>query len=174
MSPFDPENYGPVFAGLLRPPRLMPLGPGTPNQSARGQLDQLAAAFNHAKVHDGDMADCCRAAVWLLHDFADQAHAICQEIHTPSGSWWHAILHRREPDYGNSKYWFHRVGAHPLLPTLAAATPALGYTFTSPEAFVDFCEQARGADEALARQVQQLEWQLLFDWCYRRAAGASP
>jgi hypothetical protein len=84
-------------------------------------------------------------------------------------------MHRREPDPWNSKYWWRKVGPHPVLDQLRERAPALGYAFTTPEAFVDFCEKVRGsgtADEELAKRVQLLEWQLLFDYCYRRATGA--
>jgi hypothetical protein len=81
-------------------------------------------------------------------------------------------MHRREPDPSNSKYWWRRVGPHPVLARLRELAPALGYRYTTPEAFVDVCERARGAggpDEDLARRVQLLEWRLLFDHCYRAA-----
>ena len=92
----------------------------------------------------------------------------------PTGSWLHGIMHRREPDAFNSKYWWRRVGPHPVFKILAERATPLGYAFTSPEAFVDFCERVRGtgsADEDVARRVQLLEWELLFDHCFR-AAGA--
>ena len=47
----------------------------------------------------------------LWHTKADnwvQAHNIAQDIHTPMGSWIHALLHLIEGDIGNAGYWFSR------------------------------------------------------------------
>ena len=47
--------------------------------------------------------------------FLEPSHTISQGISSPSGSYWHGIMHRREPDYANAKYWFRRVGPAPDL-----------------------------------------------------------
>ena len=84
-------------------------------------------------------------------------------------------MHRREPDAFNSKYWWRKVGPHPVLAQLQERSRELEYRFTTPSAFVDECERVRGRGdgaEDAARRVQLLEWRLLFDWCYRKAVGA--
>lgn len=161
MTPFhfDPSAYGPAVAALLVEPRLMPLGPGTPVAAVRPQLAVL------------DLPPACAAGLWLYFDFLDESHKISQDDESdPDRNFWHAIMHRREPDPSNSKYWWRRVGSHPVLRQLVEQGPALGYTYTNPFDFVDFCERVRDSgttDEELAKRVQLVEWQLLFDHCYR-------
>lgn len=160
----NPSPFPPAIAELLSQLPLAPLGPGTPDASVRGKLTALK-----------NVDACCRAGLWLAFNFLTESHSISQEDEGhPDRDFWHAVMHRREPDAFNSKYWWRRVGSHPVLDQLREQSPSQGYAFTTPEAFVDFCEKARGtgsADEELARRVQQLEWRLHFDWCWRKAVG---
>lgn len=152
VKPLDLSAYGTTIASLLTE-RLPELGPGSPNEAMRAALAAVEAPT------------ACKAGLWLLHDFLDESHSISQADHSAEGSFWHAIMHRREPDPSNSKYWWRRVGPHPVLKQLRDA----GVGFTSAEAFVDECERVRGSgspDEDRAKQIQLLEWKLLFDWCW--------
>ena len=48
--------------------------------------------------------------------------------------------------------------------------PALRKSAWDAFAFVDWCEKCAGESSAQAdacRRVQLLEWQILFDWCWR-------
>lgn len=183
---FDAGVYGPVFEGLLNEARLNPLDGGEPNEAARSALEALTVegAFEGRRVADADMARACISGAWLYHNFLDASHTISQGIATPTGSFWHGIMHRREPDFSNSKYWFKKVGAHPVYGPLGEAAAALaqgadesaaflaGGEAWDPFAFVDLCEAClagRSAAEALCRQVQQREFELLFDYCYKKA-----
>jgi hypothetical protein len=176
------------IASLIVPEHLNDLGPGRPNLAVCDQLRSVAQRFA-AKVKDRNFANTCYAGLWLLHDFHDESHAISQDLHTIEGSYWHGILHRREPDCWNAKYWFRRVPTHPIFAELAtdsatmtrdAGTPTgseylLRQSSWDAAAFVDLCESAANGSDALTmlcRRIQRREWDLLFAYCYQRAFNA--
>lgn len=119
----------------------------------------------------------CVAGMWLYHDQLDEAHTVAQSLDTPEGSFWHGILHRREPDAANAAYWMRRVGKHPVFPGLRDAVSALGGSFRvgtewDALAWIDFWESTRkrpgSPDHTLALEIQRLEWQALFDYCHEK------
>ena len=178
---FEPAAYGPVLAGAIGEEPLAPLHAGTLSSEARERLSPLTAAtaFAHTRVTDRDMADCCLAGVWLLHDGLDPAHRLCQGVDTPTGSYWHGVVHRREGDFSNANYWFHRAGAHPAGAAIAQAANAsrltrdlaTGGEWNAP-GFVTLCQRALDDPCELQQaclRLQQAEWRALFDWCYHAA-----
>jgi hypothetical protein len=186
----DSKKYGSRCANLLQGNRLCELGPGVPNQAVYATLRELKASdlFDDCTVIDPQMADCCLSGLWLAHNFLDQSHTISQGVPTASGSFWHGIMHRREPDYANAKYWFRRVGEHPVFPSLASRAGELAAQHPvddraaflvdcanwDPFAFVDLCQAVavgRASSGLLCRHVAWAEWELLFDYCYRAASG---
>ena len=171
---FDPRNYGSGVAAILLEEgrRLMPLANDRSiSTSARDMIRQNGAGlFPDARVPEAAVA-----GLYFYLGCWDDAHDAAQNIASPEGSYWHAMVHRQEPDAGNAGYWFHRVGAHPIFPALRETALEIGVNFGprwKPEAFLDFCEKARrqaaSALERQAREIQRTEWQLLFDHSARR------
>ena len=190
MIPFNPNEYGNSVADLIQQDRLCELGPGNANDSVFHQLRQLnvETVFEGKSIVNRDMARCCLSAVWLWHDYLEESHNISQSIGNSSGSYWHGIMHRREPDFPNAKYWFNRVGEHAIFENLNSLAAQHANNFgTDPEseflqdqsdwdpfAFIDLCELAyRGESRSrqLCREIARIEWQLLFDHCYQMALG---
>ncbi len=188
MAQFNPRAYGPTVSPLLTKAPLNELGPGKPVAALREALAALTPQNVVAPedVTDSDMAACCCAGLWLRFDFLDESHRISQSIDTPDGSYWHALMHRREPDFANAKYWVRRIGEHPVyarLPEVARGLAAESrpdpetafltqQTRWDPLRFVDLCEIGLDGSpplHSLCMRIQQREWELLFDHCYRAA-----
>ena len=162
---FDARAYGEEVAAILAPAgngdRLMPL------VHAGGCASPVRALVKAANI-----APLLRAGLYIYFDCWDEAHSVAQDINNAEGSYWHAIVHRQEPDASNSGYWFRQVGAHPIFPALKIRAAEIGIPTGSrwdPIAFIDYCASARpgSPEEHKAQEVQLAEWQLLFAWCAR-------
>ena len=193
----DCSTLGPIFGPLIAAAPLNELGAGHPDPAAAVAIRgiSLADAFAPHQIINQNMANACLAGLWLMYDHLDQSHSISQSIDTPTGSYWHAIMHRREGDFDNAKYWFRRVGIHPIFAPLSDAARELarennlGATEPDraavwlveasdwePYRFVDMCAasvQGRSTTGELCRLVQRRECRLLFDFCFRQAIHLS-
>lgn len=177
------DRYSPVVQQLVDRAELAEFSRGRPRREYRDQLRSLdvAAIFPSANAVDEASANCCLAALWLANHFLDESHRISQAIDTPSGSFWHGIMHRREGDFWNAKYWFRKVGDHPAFAELRSACEAQlgGMAVTDicwssahwdPYAYVDLCQQAVRSGGSLADlcgKIARIEWLVLFDYCWR-------
>ena len=182
----DKNEFGNVFSDLINLERVNELGPGKENIALLEKIQSvnLDTAFDTKKVSDKNSAEACISAIWLLHDFLDKSHQISQSIPTPTGSFWHGIMHRREGDFWNSKYWFRQVGNHSIFSRLNSEVRQLlkstdlkglklldQQSIWDPFLFVDLVQKyigTGGKEEVVLRQIQHLEWQLLFEFCYNR------
>lgn len=161
---FDSHAYGPEIGAILAlgGDGLRPMALSHPTCASDDARARVAAA---------KIPETLRAGLFLYFGCWTEAHETAQEIATREGSYWHAIVHRQEPDAGNAGYWFAQVGEHPIFSELGK----LSGEPWSPRAFIQMCERSRDASrESRARELQLLEWQLLFDYCARQAgAGVS-
>lgn len=184
MAPaFDPNAYGVAMPRAIGAEPEMPLDAGAPDRAQLETLESLAdEAAQEMTIVDRGAFACCLAGLWLLHGFLDEAHALCQDVPSSSGSYWHGVMHRREGDHWNADYWFRRAGDHPAGAMMASAAAERPETVEAslggrwdPHRFNELVKQAKSAGgplEAACLAVQQAEWRALFDYDWRRAIGA--
>lgn len=187
MTVFQASD-GPLTAQSYQ--RLVVRGSGSAAGKALLETVGRHALLARPIIRDDD-ARALVASLWLWHDWLDASHEISQSIPSPTGSFWHAIMHRREGDFFNGKYWNARSRNHPAyatlasqaMPVVAAARARLGRWADrltcggwDADAFVDFVEFANGRPQdpahATAVELQRLEWRVLFEHCVRSAVGA--
>lgn len=166
---------------------LVVVGGGNPQAKSALQYiapDQLVAR----PITQAPYARLLLAGLWLWHDWLDESHKIAQQIETPDGSYWHAIMHRREGDFSNSQYWFARCAEHPIIREIAARLPdliaprrddamvaRLSIGGWNPTAFVKLVEHIHSRPDdprhSMAVAIQRLEWNALFVHCAQRATA---
>lgn len=148
----------------------LPLPALGPEKRATGKWrkaikNQLMNAFSSLGSTEQTAA---KAGLMLWIDELDLSHQQSQSIEGYGaehlGDNWHAIMHRREPDEWNSKYWWRRVGSQPVHQQLAAVLSArescaveagiplsavletLNSGDWNSNRFVELCEQFRDSD----------------------------
>lgn len=189
MRDIPTDNYGPAAKELIaraaeakRPQTLVFAAPDAGAEAAlRVMSDQTISKNRRVRMpHD---AQALQAAFWLLFDFMKESHDISQTIATPSGSYWHGVLHRREPDAFNAKYWMARVGEHPIFPELLndaheiaarvpnQISPKLNELKSWDAAwFTDqCCSEMEPPTKEVLLEIQRREWSLLFDYNFGKA-----
>ncbi len=194
-------EYSSTIAGIVKKLETRdPLPPLAPSAEWDSELtDQindisLENLFDSQSIKDSTMGYAMQSGLLLWNDALDASHTISQGLESETGSYWHGIMHRREPDYSNAKYWFRRVGVHPTFPALRERALALlqsGSTESDSLAdyieaigeiedwdafrFVDWCQAADGdrstpeAVKPFLQAIQVEEIKLLLDYSYQQA-----
>tara|TARA_B100000686_G_scaffold298531_1_gene331630 strand:- start:484 stop:1008 length:525 start_codon:yes stop_codon:yes gene_type:complete len=106
-------NLPPAIQVLFDTPSLPGLGPERRDEAlslnaCHRQIEQALKSLDATPQANQLLS----SAALLWHDHLDPSHTISQDIHDADGSLLHGIMHRREPDYPNAKYWFNRTGPH--------------------------------------------------------------
>jgi hypothetical protein len=188
-------HQGPDPLKPLQIRRLVPTRPSTSIVSVfLTKIEPRQLVPLHKSLPD---AISVRAGLFLIHDLLDESHIEAQAAdeagRNSTAPYWHGIMHRREPDYDNARYWFRRVGDHPIFPLIGCEVGGLlsDPEFTArlrfpgvidrrghwdPMAFIELCEQCGTTwDERsqAAARLQEIEMRLLLEYSCRAALGKS-
>ena len=120
-----------------------------------------------------------RGGLLYAIDAIHEAHTFFQDAPGDLGAYWHGVMHRREGDFDNARYWFRRAGELPIAGTLhaeaARVSPLMARQTTwDAYALTGECEQtAHGAEEnrAECKALLRVEFDGLLDYCWRKAVA---
>lgn len=123
----------------------------------------------------GPLAPAVRAGLFYFYDALDEAHRLVQNLPGDLAAYWHGMVHRREGDFDNARYWFRRAGELPHFAALHSAAAAKSAVVArqitwDPYLFTGLCEQHKfggEADDLIA--LQRIEFEVTFDYTWRQA-----
>lgn len=169
--------------------RVQVLPPLCPTQIWKPELSLQISDSSDSELFGNEAAEslqremrlACRAGLLLMNDDLKASHDYSQQIESSTGSFWHAIMHRREGDFSNANYWWRKTGNHPVFPQIyAAATCSMQGDEDEntkkilmvleragtwqPMEFVAACERIAPRDSPLCA-VQFAEMCALLNWC---------
>ena len=192
-------TYTPAIAEVIEKleagnplPTLVPNKAWNPELTDTLESTSLDKLFQGESLRNTTFGEAIKSGLLLWNDALDESHTISQGLENQTGSYWHGIMHRREPDYSNAKYWFGRVGTHPIFPqlreraiTISKETSSSSDTLTriaqtieasenwEASQFIDWCQAAENGDDAdvtrFLQQVQAEEIKLLLAYSYQNA-----
>jgi hypothetical protein len=122
-----------------------------------------------------------RAGLLYLIDAIDESHRIVKDVPGDESAYWHGMIHRREGDFDNARYWFRRAGVLPVFGELHAAAAKICPSMAAqmnwdPYLFTGLCEQEKFGDRDHHDELvglQRPEFDTLFDYCWRGSVGVS-
>jgi len=195
VLPETPPTNEPV-EDAIELPALAAVTPGESRDWLPAHVSKLQDADLVPEIGNRHDVVALKAGLLQLHDYLDESHDLSQSVQgegeQQAGDYWHAIMHRREPDDSNAKYWFRRVGRNPVYSALADRADSLLSQCEStaaaswkkrlraangwdPFAFVDLCEHCRQADDraltCATEEIQFVEMLLLIEQTYHNACA---
>ncbi|MCA9180266.1 MAG: hypothetical protein KDA51_02415 [Planctomycetales bacterium] len=178
------DKLPPAIRDTIEAAPLPGLGDSPRCPGTRAAIERL---LGEQSAESSSLSPPAVAGLWLLAGELERSHDISQTLESPTGSYWHGIMHRREGDYSNAKYWMRRAGGHPVAKELAehitsvAGTASLALLAPQsdqalaariltdmeslPNSLIDLCELAVDSKPELVYDLQLIcwwEWQLLF------------
>ncbi len=176
-------RYSEFIDRVLRTPdmlsKLIPTSPLSWNLPGEIAKTDDATLLGNKPLKDAQALALVRGGLLYAVDSIQEAHAFFQDVPSDLGSYWHGMMHRREGDFDNGRYWFRRVGRLGVFSKMHSAAAECSPTMARQENWdayllTGLCEQAKfGAEELIGEcvKLQRVEFEALFDCCWRKALG---
>ena len=122
-----------------------------------------------------------RAGLFYYHNAMDDSHKQAAKSAGDLGSYWHGMVHRREGDFENARYWMRRAGEQPVFPEMQArasdGSPHMSRQSNwDPFLFIHLCEQYKYGETEYKKELghlQRVEFAAMFDYVWRQCVAAT-
>ena len=165
---------------LLNPGLLKKFTPGEPLSwelpgKIRGAGDDVLSGGK--EITDRKIFALVRGALLFAVDALDAAHKIFQDEPGNLGSYWHGMMHRREGDFDNARYWFRRAGRLPIFEKMHEAATEVSANMARQATWdayllTGMCEQAKFGDTEAVKEcvvLQRVEFEQMLGYCWRQS-----
>ena len=122
-----------------------------------------------------------RAGLFYYHNALEDSHREVSKTESAAASYWHGMVHRREGDFDNARYWMRRTGEHPTFQEMQSrasdASPHMAKQMGwDPYLFIHLCEQYKYGETDYKKEIghlQKVEFSVIFDYVWRQCVPAA-
>ena len=116
-----------------------------------------------------------RCLLLYANDALSEAHRLVQDVSGDLAAYLHGMIHRREEDFENARYWFSRAGELPFFGELQKQSAQISEDMAKqlnwdPYLFVTLCERSKYGSRTSVKTLvalQKAEFSTLLDYLYR-------
>ncbi len=139
-----------------------------------------AAVFGGLALLPGAPAALVRAGLFYFHNALEDSHKQAQSVDGDPAAYWHGMIHRREGDFDNARYWMRRAGEQPGFQEMHGPRqrrrPAHGPPAELGPLPVHrtLCEQYRYGEAEYKKEIghlQRVEFAVMFDYVWRQCVA---
>ena len=122
-----------------------------------------------------------RVGLFYYHNALDDSHKQAAKSAGDIAAYWHGMVHRREGDFENARYWMRRAGEQPVFQEMQArASDGSPHMSRQPNwdpfLFIHLCEQYKYGETEYKKELghlQRVELAAIFDYVWRRCVAAA-
>ena len=142
------------------------------------EADEARIFGAHALLPDAPVP-LVRAGLFYYHNALEDSHKEAAKSSGDIAAYWHGMVHRREGDFDNARYWMRRAGEQPVFQEMQGrasdASPHMSRQANwDPFLFTHLCEQYKYGETDYKKEIghlQRVEFAAMFDYVWRRCVS---
>ena len=124
------------------------------------------------------------AGLFYFHNALDDSHKEAQKLEGDAAAYWHGMVHRREADFDNARYWMRRAGDQPVFQEMQGRASDGAPHMSRQSNWDPFLSHAPSASSTNSAKheytrrrsahLQRVEFAVMFDYVWRQCVAPEP